>query len=473
MSISLKTFLKASAIALVSTLAASAAHAQTVNFTGTRENVNPLAPPGSGRCAPTFFNTVTIAPGALSSTGTSNLGNFTSTQSHCIASPLPTTISDGRFTYTFRGGDSISGSYTGTATTGSAAGIFNGTENLVVTGGTGRFVGSTGTLTGMGTLQIVNGNGVFAGTVVGPLTATTTTASGDFATALGVPSAATGANSVALGAFSLASGINSLAAGSFAEAIAADATAVGNFTFASGPGSTALGKGASATAPAGSALGHNSIASGLASTAVGVRATASGVGAVSIGRLSGATGDGATALGAGAMAGQSGSTAIGAGATTSAANQVSLGGLGSSVRVGDIAASTAAQQSSTVSLATVDASGTLGRNTTLLPTVAALQAGQTAMTTQVQALFEAATVNRRDVRRAYEGVAMALAMESPHLPAGTRFGLSGGVGYYGDRMAGTAAFAARVGKAGAVSAGAGFGFNSGKVGLRAGFQHAW
>jgi hypothetical protein len=473
MAISLNTSLKTSTVALISALAAAAAQAQTLDFTGARENVNPLAAPGTGRCAPAYFNTVSIAPGALSSTGTSNIGSFSSTQSHCITSAPPTPLLDGRFTYTFRGGDTIFGTYTGSTTAAAAPGTFNATEHLLVTGGTGRFVGASGALTEMGTLQLVGGNGVFSGAVAGPLNASTTTATGTFGTAFGVPSAATGDYAVALGAFSLASGKNSLASGSFAEAIAEDATALGNSTFASGPAASALGKGATATAPAASALGHNSVASALAATAVGVRAQATGVGAVSVGRLSAATADGATALGAGAVAGQAGSTAIGAGASTTAANQVSLGGSGSSVRVGDIAASTAAQQSSSVGLATVDASGTLGRNTTLLPSLAELQSGQTTMASQVQALFDAATANRRDVRRAYEGVAMALAMESPQLPAGARYGISGGVGYYGDRMAGTAAFAARIGDTSAVTAGAGIGFNSGKVGLRAGFQHTW
>ncbi|MEL6738283.1 MAG: hypothetical protein AAFO28_05110, partial [Pseudomonadota bacterium] len=47
-------------------------------------------------------------------------------------------------------------------------------------------------------------------------------------------------------------------------------------------------------------------------------------------------------------------------ATTTAANQVALGGTGSSVRIGDIAASTAAQ-TGPVDVVTVDGSGVLGR----------------------------------------------------------------------------------------------------------------
>jgi len=66
------------------------------------------------------------------------------------------------------------------------------------------------------------------------------------------------------------------------------------------------------------------------------------------------------ALGFFASAQFAGSTAIGTNATTTAANQVALGGAGSSVRVGDIQASTAAQNGA-VQMVTVDANGVLGR----------------------------------------------------------------------------------------------------------------
>ena len=68
---------------------------------------------------------------------------------------------------------------------------------------------------------------------------------------------------------------------------------------------------------------------------------------------------------------------------------------------------------------------------------------------------------------------MALAMESPMLPAGTTFGLSGGIGYFEDQGAGTLALSARIGENAAFSAGIGVGFDSGEVGARGGFQVAW
>lgn len=157
-------------VAFAAVLASDApADASTLTFTGTRANVNPLSPPGTGRCAPVYFNTVTIAPGATSSTGSSNLGNFASTQSHCIVTAPPTQVVDGIFSYDFEAGDRFFGTYTGQVSATGTPGVFTGLENLIVTGGTGRFFGATGTVTSTGTLRFVQGAGVFEGTVNGVL----------------------------------------------------------------------------------------------------------------------------------------------------------------------------------------------------------------------------------------------------------------------------------------------------------------
>ena len=68
---------------------------------------------------------------------------------------------------------------------------------------------------------------------------------------------------------------------------------------------------------------------------------------------------------------------------------------------------------------------------------------------------------------------MALAMDTPQLPAGTKFGVAGGLGYYQNRIAGTASMAARIGANAAFSAGVGVGLDSGEIGARAGFSAAW
>jgi hypothetical protein len=111
---------------------------------------------------------------------------------------------------------------------------------------------------------------------------------------------------------------------------------------------------------------------------------------------------------------------------------------------------------------------------TLRTNVTSLQTLTASHTAQLNTLFGSLDENRT---RASEGTAMALAMalaiESPMLPAGTSFGLSGRVGYYDEHAAGTVATSARIGNNAAFSAGVGIGFDSGEVGARGGFQVAW
>jgi hypothetical protein len=189
--------------------------------------------------------------------------------------------------------------------------------------------------------------------------------------------------------------------------------------------------------------------------------------------LSKATAAGATALGAGANATFTGSTAIGAGATTTSANQVALGGTASTVRIGDIAASTAAQQSSSANLATIDANGVIGRSGVNLASLGSLQSSFATVQGQIGQLFNLNEQNRRDIRDANEGVAMALAMETPSIPAGAHFAVSGGLGYFHDRAALATAISAAVGEMSQVSAGVSYGFSTNQVGARAGFQFAF
>lgn len=253
--------------------------------------------------------------------------------------------------------------------------------------------------------------------------------------------------------------------GSNSSVGAANASAIGANTVAGQPGATALGTGAQATGIAGSALGHNTRAGGLGALAAGVAAQATANNSVALGRLSQATADGAIALGATAQATFANSVAVGFGAATTATNQVSLGGTGSAVRVGDIAASTAAQ-SGPAQLMTIDASGTIGRSAAPLTAIGSL-------TDQTGQLFDITRRQGQSIRELNEGVAMAMAMDVPMLPQGASFAVSANIGYFADRMAGTAAFTARLADMTSLSAGAGIGFATGEVGARAGIQHAW
>lgn len=408
-----------SAIPLITLAIASPALAQTIDFDGNVIVVDQLTPPG-GRCVPTFANTVSFGPGDISSTGTTTLGPIAETASFCVNSQPPTDILDGQFTIRFRAGDTITGSFSGRADATAAPNVFAATRNLTITGGTGRFVGASGTFTNIGQLAVgAMGIATSTGIIDGQITASAATATGNFAVAQGPASAALGEFATAYGGLAIANGVRTTALGSQAEATAVGATAVGDQAIASGPASVALGQLAEATAPAATALGHNADAFGIGSTAVGVRAVASAANA--------------SAIGASSTAAFAGSTAIGTGARTTAANQVSLGGTGSAVRVGDIAASTAAQ-SGLLGVATVDASGTLGRDTSLFGNVAALQSASGAMQTaigalggQVGTLFDLRELDRRDFKK---GVAAAVAMGQapfPSAPGATSYVFNGAV----------------------------------------------
>ena len=420
-------FLSASAIALA---AASPALAQTIDFDGTNIVIDQLTPPG-GRCVPQFANTVSFGPGDIRSDGSTTLGPITVTATHCVTSLPPTDIVDGRVTIALRAGDTITGTFSGRAdATANEPGVAV-TENFIVTGGTGRFVGASGNFTDIGTLSLAMGVGTFTGVIDGQIMASASTAMGNFATAQGAASAALGNYATAFGGLAIANGERSAAFGSQAEAVGIGAVAVGDQAIANGASATALGQLAEAVGPAATALGHNADAFGIATTAVGVRAQAIAAGATALGRLAVASGATSTALGANAAASFANSTALGTGAATTATNQVSLGGTGSSVRIGDIAASTAAQ-AGTLGVVTVDAGGTLGRNTTLLTSVAALQTASSAagvrldtLDGQVGTLFDLRGRDRDDFKK---GIAAATAMGHaafPSAPGKTSYVLNG------------------------------------------------
>ena len=146
-----KPFLLAALLAT----AAAPAMAGTVALSGTRSNISPGGSPG-GRCAPAL--TIGFAPGSFTASGTSNLGDFSYTASHCIAGPPPGSYYDGVFEWTFANG-TLSGTHDGTLTL-AGPGLFNVVENLVFTGGTGRYLGASGSAIATGTLQFGQFNNV-------------------------------------------------------------------------------------------------------------------------------------------------------------------------------------------------------------------------------------------------------------------------------------------------------------------------
>ena len=65
---------------------------------------------------------------------------------------------------------------------------------------------------------------------------------------------------------------------------------------------------------------------------------------------------------------------------------------------------------------------------------------------------------------------MALALDTPSIPAGQHFAMSGGIGYFNNQTALARAISAAVSETASLSAGVTYGFNSNQVGARAGFQ---
>jgi hypothetical protein len=130
--------------------------ADPLAFSGTRSNVSLGGVPG-GRCGSAIL--VSFSPSALSASGTSNLGAFSYTGSHCIASFPPGPYTDGQFIWTF-GDGTLSGTYDGRLTSAATPASFLVSENIVFTGGTGRFLGASGTASATGTLGFGNQGGV-------------------------------------------------------------------------------------------------------------------------------------------------------------------------------------------------------------------------------------------------------------------------------------------------------------------------
>lgn len=134
----------------------------TLAFTGQSFNSNLPAALG-GRCSAL---TVTIANGPfpLVATGTSNFGDFTFSQSHCLDSGPPIAAGatdvpyyDGLFTYTFADGKTLSGTYDGVLSNSGVTGVVDNVQHFIITGGTGLFANATGSFLGTGQVHFAGG----------------------------------------------------------------------------------------------------------------------------------------------------------------------------------------------------------------------------------------------------------------------------------------------------------------------------
>lgn len=286
-------------------------------------------------------------------------------------------------------------------------------------------------------------------------------------TECGTNSDATGISGTALGQNTVA-GIRGTAVGTSSGALGVQSIAIGGFnafnarvTTATGASSIAIGAGAqtSAAGIASIAIGPSASAAGADAVALGAASLASSASAIAIGRLSNASGIGSTAIGNTAAATADGSVALGQGSIANQVNTVSVGAVGTERRIVNVAAGTAATDA-------VNLSQLSAVNAGLSNSLAAIGA-------DTIELFELANRNRHNIRDANEGVAMALAMDTPAIPAGAKIAVSGGLGYFKNRVSFASAISVAVGQMSSVSAGLGYGINSKEIGARAGFQLAW
>lgn len=122
--------------------------AAPVVFSGTATNQSlPAAPDAT--CAPLPLR---VAFGPAGTSGQSNFGAFTYTQSHCTAGPGGP-YGGGVFQFLFAS-DMFSGSYSGSISPGATPGLLNNSITFVIQQGTGRFFGASGTINGTGTLDV-------------------------------------------------------------------------------------------------------------------------------------------------------------------------------------------------------------------------------------------------------------------------------------------------------------------------------
>jgi len=130
--------------------AVTAVQAATIEFFGSRDTFDGSpAVPNPARCG-------TPAPPNLfldlpAGSGVSNLGAFTHKDSHCT-NVATGNIFNGLFDWDFGGGDTIFGTFLGTITLPPVNGVASFVETFTLTGGTGRYLDSSGSFLATGSV---------------------------------------------------------------------------------------------------------------------------------------------------------------------------------------------------------------------------------------------------------------------------------------------------------------------------------
>lgn len=105
---------------------------------------------GEGRCPD---QTVSITGPGSSTPG----GSLTTVLSHCTESGNPLAFSDGLFTFTYSGGDELSGTYSGALIPTETLTVFDVSGEFSITDGTGGFADATGSGSITGSLDVASG----------------------------------------------------------------------------------------------------------------------------------------------------------------------------------------------------------------------------------------------------------------------------------------------------------------------------
>jgi hypothetical protein len=105
---------------------------------------------GQGRCPD---QTVSITGPGTSTPG----GSLTSDLSHCAESENPLAFSDGIFTFTYAGGDELSGTYSGALIPTATLTVFDVDGEFTIADGAGSFADATGSGSITGSLDVASG----------------------------------------------------------------------------------------------------------------------------------------------------------------------------------------------------------------------------------------------------------------------------------------------------------------------------
>jgi hypothetical protein len=204
---------------------------------------------------------------------------------------------------------------------------------------------------------------------------------------------------------------------------------------------------------------------------LGSNNTVNATNAVAIGNATTVTGSNAVAIGQGSAAGFANSAAFGPGATTGRVNQQVFGTATNTYTMpGVTSAASLAAQAGPLSVVTSDGAGNLA---TLSSASIASATSVAALDGRVSNLESNVKTLNYDVRKAFEGAAVAIAMGGSALPDNKKFAISANWGNFSGENAFGGVAQLRISNNFVANAAIGAGFARGGVGGRVGGTFAW